>query len=147
MATDNPVLPDYSHLGIDIIVQPDLDENEQLAVEVVCLFQDLINGITQTTGIADGTTEGAEWGVNLMANLGRGFTIGSLFALKVAIEAQWERDDRVSRADVGITVPGDGRMLVFGTVYAGERPYPFSFTCTNSTVSNLYVNNFPTSVS
>jgi hypothetical protein len=138
MATNNPVLPDYSHLGVDIDVTPDLNQDEQLRVDADCLLQDLVNGWTQNTGLADGTAEGAEWGVNLLAQLGRGFTKASLFALKVAMEAQAERDDRVSACTVALTVTG-GTLQVSGTVYVGQQPYPFSFTCTNNTVQNLYI--------
>lgn len=134
----DPVLPDYQHLGIDIDVTPDLNQDEVLRVGPDCLIQDLINGWTQPTGIADGTADGAEWGVDLRAQLGRGFTRASLFALKVQLEAQAERDDHVSQCTVGL-IYDNGKLTVNGTVYVGAAPYPFSFTCTLSTVQNLYI--------
>jgi hypothetical protein len=132
------VLPNYQHLGIDIDVTPDLNQDEVLRVGPDCLIQDLINGWSQPTGIADGTADGAEWGVDLRAQLARGFTRASLFALKVQLEAQAERDDRISQCTVTLTFD-NGTLLVSGTAYVGSAPYPFSFTCTLSTVGNLYI--------
>lgn len=136
MARD--VLPNYQHLGIDIDVTPDLNQDEVLRGGGDCLIQDLLNGWSQPTGIADGTTDGAEWGVDLRAQLGRGFTRASLFGLKVQLEAQAERDDRVSQCVVSLTYD-NGSLVVSGTAYVGAAPYPFSFTCTLDTVGKLYI--------
>ena len=46
--------PDYTYLGQDITVVPDLSEDEILVVDGDCLIQDIINGWSQPTGIADG---------------------------------------------------------------------------------------------
>lgn len=132
--------PDYSYLGQDIWITPDLNEDEVLAVDADCLIQDIINGWSQPTGIADGTVEGAEWGIDLRRQLNRGFTRAGLLALKVSMEIQAERDDRVSRCTVGLTANGDtGALTVEGTIFVGDAPYPFSFQCTLDTVGNLYV--------
>lgn len=134
-----PLLADYQHLGIDIDVTPDLQEDEILRVEGDCLVQDLINGWTQPTGIADGTVEGAQWGIDLRASLNRGFTIDGLFALKVSMEVQAQRDDRVAACTVALTATTDGALIVRGVVETGAAPYPFSFRVSLDTVGDLYV--------
>ena len=133
-------VPDYETLGTDIDVTPDLSENEVLRVDADCLLQDLINGWTQPTGIADGTTEGAQWGIDLHSYLSRGFTKAGLFALKSAMENQVERDDRVSQCVVALTVDTAAKKLtVVGTVYIGFKPYPFSFSVSPTTIGDLWV--------
>jgi len=130
----------YETLGTDIDVTPDLSENEILRVDVDCLLQDLINGWTQPTGIADGTIEGAQWGIDLRSYLNRGLTKAGLFALKSALENQAERDDRVSQCVVRLTADTQTKKLtVFGTVYIGAKPYPFSFAVSPTTVGDLWV--------
>jgi hypothetical protein len=130
----------YETLGTDIDVTPDLSENEILRVDVDCLLQDLINGWTQPTGIADGTTEGAQWGIDLRSYLNRGLTKAGLFALKSSLENQAERDDRVSQCVVSLTADTQtNKLTVFGTVYIGFKPYPFSFSVSPSTVGDLWV--------
>lgn len=133
------IFPDYQTLGTDISVIPDLNEDEVLVVDGECLIQDLVNGWSQPTGLADGTPQGAEWGVDLRAQLGRGFTTAGLFALKVSLEAQAERDDRVSSCRVGLIGDDNGSLTVNGVAYVGEAPYPFSFRCTLDTVGALYI--------
>lgn len=132
-------LSDYQHLGVDIDVIPDLSEDELLRVDDDCLIQDIVNGWSQPTGIADGTEEGAEWGVDLRAQLNRGFTRAGLLALKVSLEVQAERDDRVSSCVVALTASSDGSLTVDGRVYVGAAPYPFSFRCSLNTVGDLYI--------
>lgn len=132
-------LVDYQHLGIDITVLPDLSEDEQLVEDVDCLAQDLINGWTQDTGIADGTEEGAQWGINLRRSLNKGFTRASLFALKVSLEVQAERDDRVEDCSVKLTAYPDGTLIVEAIVETGSGPYPFSFKVSPVNVGDLYV--------
>lgn len=134
-----PLLEDYQHLGVDIDVTPDLSENEILRIEGDCLVQDIINGWTQPTGIADGTVEGAQWGIDLRASLSRGFTIDGLFALKVSLEVQAERDDRVSSCTVALTATSDNKLFVRGVIETGSAPYPFSFRVSQDTVGDLYV--------
>lgn len=130
----------YETLGTDIDVTPDLSENEILRIDVDCLLQDLINGWTQPTGIADGTTEGAQWGIDLRSYLNRGLTKAGLFALKSSLENQAERDDRVSQCVVKLTADTQtNKLTVFGTVYIGSKPYPFSFSVSPSTVGDLWV--------
>jgi hypothetical protein len=98
-----------------------------------------VNGWTQPAGIADGTVEGAQWGVDLKAQLNRGFTRAGLFALKVSLEVQAERDDRVSQCVVALTADTNGALTVEGRVYVGSAPYPFSFKASLTTVGDLYV--------
>ena len=141
---DGQDLPDYQHLGIDIDVTPDLQEDEILRIEVDCLIQDIINGWTQPTGIADGTEEGAQWGIDLKAQLNRGFTKAGLLALKVSMEVQAERDDRVSQCVVALTAKEDGSLIVRGTVFVGTAPYPFSFKASLTTVGDLYIERLGT---
>jgi hypothetical protein len=132
---------DYRTLGIDITVLPDLSENETLATNFDCLAQDLINGWTQPTGIADGTPEGQQWGVDIASYLNQGLTQQQLFALKVALEVQAERDDRVDKAVVALTF--DNNVLTIkATVYTGDGPFPFSVKVTVNTVGDLYVEQF-----
>jgi hypothetical protein len=132
--------PNYSYLGQDIAILPDLNEDESLAVDADCLIQDIIDGWTQPTGIADGTTEGAEWGIDLRRALNRGFDKAGLLALKVSMEVQAERDDRVDTCTVALTANGDtGALTIEAMVFVGAAPYPFSFQCTLDTVGNLYV--------
>lgn len=130
----------YVTLGTDIDVTPDLSENEILRVDVDCLLQDLINGWTQPTGIADGTPEGAQWGLDLRSYLSRGLTKAGLFALKSAMENQAERDDRVGQCVVRLTADtATNKLTVFATVYIGAQPYPFSFSVSPTTVGDLWV--------
>jgi len=131
---------DYATLGTDIDVTPDLSEDENLRTDSECLIQDIINGWTQPTGIADGTIAGAQWGIDLRSYLSRGMTLAALFALKASMETQAKRDDRVSDCIVQLTLNTDGnRMTVEATVYVGIAPYPFSFMCGPSTVGDLWV--------
>lgn len=141
MTGQNVDLPDYQHLGIDIDVTPDLSEDEVLRVNGDCLVQDILHGWSQPTGIADGTAEGAEWGVDLRAQLSRGFTRASLLALKVSLEVQAERDDRVSACVVALTANTDGSLSVRGQVFVGAAPYPFSFRASLSTVGDLFIDS------
>lgn len=136
--------PDYTYLGQDISVLPDLSEDETLAVDGDCLIQDILNGWSQPTGLADGTTEGAEWGIDLRSQLNRGFTRAGLFSLKVRMEVQAERDDRVSSCRVSLTTTPDGALLVSGRVFVGEQPYPFSFKASLTTVGDLYIETLGT---
>jgi hypothetical protein len=132
-------LEDYQHLGIDITVLPDLDEDEKLAEDIACLGQDLINMWTQPTGIADGTEDGAQYGVDIGAQLKRAHTLASLFALKVAMEVQAERDDRVDSCRVRLTLTPEGEMTIEAVVQTALGPYPFSFRVTQNNVGALYV--------
>jgi len=132
-------LQDYQHLGIDMTVLPDLSENEDLAAEEQCLIQDLLNGWFQPKGIADGTADGAEWGFDIRGQLNRGFTRDALFALKVAMETQANRDDRVQACVVQLTATDTGRLIIDATVAVGYPAYPFSFRCTTNTVGDLWV--------
>lgn len=132
--------PNYSYLGQDIAILPDLNEDESLAVDAECLIQDIIDGWTQPTGIADGTIEGAEWGFDIRRQLNRGFDKAGLLALKVSLEVQAERDDRVDSCVVALIANGDtGALTIEALIYVGLAPYPFSFQCTLDTVGNLYV--------
>ena len=131
---------DYATLGTDIDVTPDLSEDENLRTDGECLIQDIMNGWTQPTGIADGTPEGAQWGIDLRAILSRGMTRASLFALKSSMETQAKRDDRVSDCVVKLTINTDtNRMTVDALVYVGQQPFPFSFMCGPNTVGDLWV--------
>lgn len=130
---------DYQTLGEDIDVTPDLNEDERLRVGIDCLAQDVVNGWTQPTGIVDGTLEGAQWGVDLRAQLNRGFTQAGLLALKVALEVQVERDDRVDSCTVALVASQDGSLFVEGTINVGPTPYPFSFRISQNNVGDLYV--------
>lgn len=132
-------LPDFGHLGIDIDVLPDLQEDERLRVDGETLIQDILHGWSQPTGIADGTVEGAQWGMDLKAQLGRGFTRAGLLALKVSLEVQAERDDRVSQCVVALTADTNGSLTVEARVYVGSAPYPFSFRASLTTVGDLYI--------
>lgn len=132
-------LIDYQHLGIDITVRPDLDENERLLEDVECYGQDLLNSWDQPKGIADGTPEGQQWGEDLLANLSRGFTLAGLFALKVALEVQAERDDRCDKCTVTIIASPDGGLQVTGISQTTLGPYPFSFGVKPENVGALYV--------
>lgn len=132
-------LPDYQHLGIDIDVTPDLSEDENLRADFECIAQDLINMWMQPTGIADGTPEGAEWGLSLRMQLSRGFTRDALFALKIALEVQAERDDRVDSCNVVLTATDNNFLIVRATVNVGQAAYPFSFRASITTVGDLYV--------
>lgn len=132
-------LPDYTYLGQDIDVTPDLSEDEVLRVDGDCLLQDIVNGWSQPTGIADGTVEGSEWGIDLRAQLNGKFNRAGLFSLKVRMEVQAERDDRVSSCRVALTTTPDGALLVRGRVFVGEQPYPFSFKASLTTVGDLYI--------
>ncbi len=137
-------LQDYQHLGIDIDVTPDLSENEQLRAEFDCIAQDLVNMWTQPPGLADGTAEGADYGFDLRAQLSRGFTRDALFAMKIAMQNQALRDDRVDDCTVILTAFEDGSLLVRATVNVGQAAYPFSFRCTPNTVGDLYVESLGT---
>jgi len=130
---------DYQHLGIDITVLPDLDENEKLVEDLDCYGQDLINSWMQPTGIADGTPEGQQWGQDLMANLSRGFDLSALFALKVALEVQAERDDRCEKMTVTLVANPDGSLSVTGISQTTMGPYPYSFRVSPDNVGALYV--------
>lgn len=133
---------DYRSLGIDITVEPDLSEDEQLVEAFDCLAQDIILSWTQPTGLADGTEEGLEWGVNIQSYLNQGLTSGQLFALKVQLEVQAERDDRVEKAVVQLTATSSNQLLISAVLYTSEGPYPFSVKVTASTVGDLYVERF-----
>lgn len=138
-------LPDYSHLGIDIIVEPDLDEDERLAVDEECVLQDLVHMWTQPTGISDGTVQGAQWGIDLRSYLNTGQTPSSLFALKNSLEVQATRDDRISACQVALTLTA-GVLRLDGSIYVGSQPYPFSFVCSQSTVGDLLLERLPDGV-
>lgn len=137
--------PDYQHLGTDITVEPDLSEDEILVTGADCLIQDLIHLWTQPTGIADGTVEGAEWGVDLRSYLSTGQTQGGLFALKNSLEVQATRDDRVASCEVTLVL-SNSKLLVQAVAYVGAQPYPFSFICSPSTVSDLLIERLPDGV-
>jgi hypothetical protein len=135
-----PPRADYQWLGSDIDVLPDLNEDEKLREDIDCLIQDIVHGWTQPTGIADGTAEGQQWGVDLRAQLSRGFTKASLFALKVALEVQAERDDRVESCTVKLTADSaDNSLTIEGVVVTGSAPYPFSFKVSLTNVTDLFV--------
>jgi hypothetical protein len=131
--------PDYQHLGTDLSVEPDLDEDERLVVGVDCLLQDILHSWQQPTGLADGTREGAEWGEDIKSWLGVGMTTAKLFALKVHLETQAKRDDRVTDCQVAITVTDGGLMTIKGSVSAGGPPFPFSVRTRLSTVGDLFI--------
>lgn len=133
---------DYRTLGIDIQVEPDLSEDERLLEDFDCLAQDIINGWQQPTGIADGTEEGLEWGVNLASFLNQGLTPAQLFALKVQLEVQAERDDRVESATVNLTTTEQNGLIIRALIVTSEGPYPFSVKVTPSSVGDLYVERF-----
>ena len=133
---------DYETLGIDITVLPDLSENETLAVDFDCLAQDLMNGWTQPTGIADGTEEGLQWGTDIASYLNQGLTSQQLFALKVQLEVQAERDDRVEKATVQLTATDRLQLFIKAVVYTGAGPFAFSVKVTQSTVGDLYAERF-----
>lgn len=131
---------DFSVLGTDIRVLGDLDENEDLAEELECVAQDLINGWTQPTGIADGTEEGAQWGENLPSYLNSGLTPDLVFAVQVALEVQAERDDRIDRCVVTITTDrSTGETTIAAVCFIHGQPYQFTFGVSDSTLNLLQV--------
>lgn len=130
---------DFSYFGSDITVLPDLDENEQLVSEIDCVAQDLLNGWSQPTGIADLTDAGLQWGVDLQSYLNAGLTPDMIFALKVALEFQAERDDRIEKCTVNLTVDRSGVVSIAATVYLGPAPYLLTYTLTAGTLALLQV--------
>lgn len=127
--------PDFQVLGADIRVLPDLDEDENLAEGAECVAQDLLNGWSQPTGLADGTKDGAQWGVDLQSYLNTGLTPDMVFALKVALEVQAQRDDRLEECVVDIVLGPQGQVLIAANVVLHGAPYLFSYTLAEGTLS------------
>lgn len=128
-------MADFQILGSDIRVLPNLDEDENLAEEAECVAQDLLNGWSQPTGLADGTKEGAQWGVDLQSYLNAGLTPDMVFALKVALEVQAQRDDRIEECTVDIVLSGQGRASISANVVVHGTPYLLSYTLAAGTLT------------
>ncbi len=130
---------DFTGLGSDIRVIDDLDENGELVTGLDCVAQDLLNGWQQPTGIADGTPEGKLWGVNLASYLNAGLTPDMVFALQVALEVQAERDDRIERCTVRITVSRAGAATIDATCLIQDKPYLFTYSLAAGNIGLLQV--------
>lgn len=133
-------MADYD-LGTDISVLDDLDDDETLVEDIDCLAQDIVLRLDQPKGLADGTDEGAEWGLDLKSYLNRGMTPRNLLELLVLVELQIEQDDRVDRcrADRSYFDPAARELLLLLDVETRQGPHALSIRCTPETLQLLQV--------
>lgn len=128
--------PDFQTLGADISVVDDLDEDENLATDINCYAQDLKNGLSQPTGISDGTEDGQTWGIDVQSYLNAGFTTPQIGWLATAIEVQALRDDRTDDAHCTITVSGQGEATIaLNADVRGIGPYLLTYIISAGTLA------------
>lgn len=128
--------PDFQTLGADIRVVDDLDEDEILVVDIDCYAQDIVNGLSQPTGISDGTEDGQSWGIDIQSYLNAGLTPSQLGWLQTAIEVQALQDDRTDDAHCTITVDGTGSAVIdLQAELRGQGPYLLTYILSAGTLA------------